>query len=544
MKLTNHIENIVQKSEESKLAPLILKNCDKDIEALSGFLRCSKMQALLFAVILHNTLESGSAELNELARHFGVSVMTILSYKLDLDELIKQKYIRQENNHNPFSNRRNMAYFVHHVLIDSILKSKLADGVGKANNNIDLLQWIAGIVESAQEQGGGGDLVEEDVFDFCRQNNNLGLAGRLLNSNLQKTDLIILTLLAYKLINGEDKVSISDACEFLDNNKHKQLLLRRKLMSGKNELIVRGLADLVPGMFRNDSELTITDKGLEYLLGREAEELSMQSSKAGRVIVPENILPVNLFMNKKEEEQLHTLQGVLSQERFSDICKRMYDKNMKAGFSILLYGGPGTGKTESVYQLARQTGRSILPVEISNAKSMWFGESEKLIKGIFELYDKLRKGTNIAPILLFNEADAIFGKRTTQMDSSVSQTLNAMQNIILQEMEDFEGIMIATTNLTENFDPAFDRRFLYKIRFENPGLQTRMQIMQNKIPFISPEAIGQLCEQYKLTGGQVANIAKKCSIYEMLEGKEADREKVDEFCKEELGLREKVKLGF
>jgi len=78
----------------------------------------------------------------------------------------------------------------------------------------------------------------------------------------------------------------------------------------------------------------------------------------------------------------------------------------------------------------------------------------------------------------------------------------------------------------------------------DPELNTRMQIMQNKIPFISPEAIGQLCEQYKLTGGQVANIAKKCSIYEMLEGKEADKEKVDEFCREELGLREKVKLGF
>ena len=71
----------------------------------------------------------------------------------------------------------------------------------------------------------------------------------------------------------------------------------------------------------------------------------------------------------------------------------MKDKNMKAGFTVLLYGDPGTGKTESVYQLARETGRSILPVEISQTKSMWFGESEKLIKGVFESYRRLQEGS-------------------------------------------------------------------------------------------------------------------------------------------------------
>lgn len=544
MKLTDHIENIVRKSEESKLAPLTLKKCNKDFEALSGFLKCSNMQSLLFAVILHNTLESGSADFRDMARHFDVPVMQILRYKSDLDALIRHKYIRLENNDNPFSHRRHIAYFIHPVLIDSILKSKLSDGVGKAKNNVELLQRIAGIIESASEQGGGYDLIEEDVFDFCRQNKNLTLANKLLNSNLPKTDLIILTVLAYKLINGEDEVSISDACEFLDNYKHRQLQVRRGLMSGKNVLILRGLVELVPGMFRNDSELTITDKGLEYLLGGEAEDLLLFSSKAKREILPEKINHLALFMNKKEQEQIDTLHGIFSHERFSKISGRMREKNMKAGFTVLFYGGPGTGKTESVYQLARETGRSILPVEISSAKSMWFGESEKLIKGIFDRYQKLRKGTNVAPILLFNEADGIFGKRTTQMDSSVSQTLNAMQNIILQEMEDFEGIMIATTNLTENLDPAFDRRFLYKIKFDNPDLKTRIEIMKEKIPFLPPEAIGQLCEQYKLTGGQMANIAKKCNIHEMLEGSLPDKVRIDNYCREELGLKAKAKLGF
>jgi hypothetical protein len=543
MNLTDHIENIVQRSEDSKLAPTILKNCNSNIKAISHFLNCTEMQALLFAVILHNTLETGSANLNEIAGHFGVPVMHILRYKPDLDALVKNRYIRLENNDNPFSNRRNISYFVHPVIIDSILKCKLAAGIGRIKNNFELLQRISEIIESASEQS-GYDLVEEDVFGLCEQNKSLFMANKLLNSNLLRTDLIILTIVAHKLVNGEDEVSISDACEFLEGYKPMQLQIRRDLMSGRNKLIKLGFLDVSPGRFRNDSELTITEKGLEYLLGEEAQELSLKVSKVRHEILPDKIHPVRLFLNQNEQQQINTLEGIFAQERSPVICKRMQDSNMKAGFNVLLFGGPGTGKTESVYQLARKTGRSILPVEISSAKSMWFGESEKLIKGIFDNYQKLQQGSTATPILLFNEADGIFGRRTTQMNSSVSQTLNAMQNIILQEMEDFEGIMIATTNLTENLDPAFDRRFLYKVRFENPGLCTSVQIMKHKLPFLPPEAIGQLCEQRKLTGGQMANIAKKCNIYEMLEGSLPDQSKVDAFCREELGLKEKAKLGF
>ncbi|MCF8365057.1 MAG: AAA family ATPase [Bacteroidales bacterium] len=544
MKLTDHIENIVQHSRDSKLSSSQLKHCSSNIEALSAFMNCSEKQALLFAIILHNSLESGSADLGDIAGHFGITVMQVLRHKPDLDALVKTRFIRMERNDNPFSHHRNISWFVHPTIIDSVLKCKLSGGIGKIDNNYELMRRLMETIETASEQAGGCALLAEDMFDLCKRNSSLPLAQKILNSNLMDTNLIILIFVAYKLINGEDEVAISDACEFLGDDKHRQLLVRRELMSGKNKLLERGLLELVPGMFRNDSELTITEKGLEYLLGQEAEEFSLRTTKAKREILHDKIPPVKLFLNKSEQQQLNTLKGLFLPAKFLEISQRMHDNSMKPGFSVLLFGSPGTGKTESVYQLARETGRSILPVEISSAKSMWFGESEKLIKGIFEHYQKLHKGSNIAPILLFNEADGIFGKRSTNLDSSVSQTLNAMQNIILQEMEDFEGIMVATTNLTENLDPAFDRRFLYKIKFDIPNLNTRLQIMQEKIPFLPPEAIRQLCEQYKLTGGQMANIAKKCNIYELLEGTQPGSPEVGAFCREELGLKEKVKLGF
>jgi SpoVK/Ycf46/Vps4 family AAA+-type ATPase len=113
--------------------------------------------------------------------------------------------------------------------------------------------------------------------------------------------------------------------------------------------------------------------------------------------------------------------------------------------------------------------------EISETKSKWFGESEKRIKAVFDRYHGLVKEKGIAPILLFNEADAVLGKRRelTQSRLGPDQTENAIQNIILQEMENLNGILIATTNMTVNLDKVFERRFLYKIEFDKPDTEAK-----------------------------------------------------------------------
>jgi SpoVK/Ycf46/Vps4 family AAA+-type ATPase len=117
-----------------------------------------------------------------------------------------------------------------------------------------------------------------------------------------------------------------------------------------------------------------------------------------------------------------------------------------------------------------------------------FGESEKKIKEIFDQYRDYAENSEIAPILLFNEADAVIGKRMefTGDSRAVDQTENAIQNIILQEIENLKGILIATTNLTENMDNAFERRFLYKIEFSNPTPSARKWTIDNVISGVSP----------------------------------------------------------
>ncbi|GHV11539.1 hypothetical protein FACS1894162_7090 [Bacteroidia bacterium] len=104
------------------------------------------------------------------------------------------------------------------------------------------------------------------------------------------------------------------------------------------------------------------------------------------------------------EDRWHSL---LKEENFKRIKERLADKGMRTGFACLFHGAPGTGKTETVYQIARETGRDIMLVDIAQTKSMWFGESEKKIKDIFDRYKACVKEAKIEPILLFNEADAV-----------------------------------------------------------------------------------------------------------------------------------------
>lgn len=544
MTLTDHIECIAQKTKASKLEKTKLRSVATDIQTLATFLNCTETQAMLFSIIFFHTLESSNADFNDMAGHFDLPVMSLLKFKNDLDQLEKKRLIRKQDNSIPFMRSGSITYYVHSSVIDGILKKRISEGSDSINTSVDFIIMLAKEIEAAEDEHRSYHYLKEDFQSLCRQYENLHIAKKLTRSDIPEHEKLILLLLIYKLMNGEENISLSDACDFLQHDKSFQLRVRRSLMKGESEISRRGLIDQIPGMFRNESDLNITDKGLYFLLGEEAEQFALKSEKIKNEILPAQIPAVKLFMNPHEQEQIATIRGILEQANFDMVTTRMKERNMKAGFTVLLYGMPGTGKTESAYQLARQTGRSVLPVEISHTKSMWFGESEKLIKNVFERYRRLSQENSTAPILLFNEADGIFGKRTTQMHSSVSQTLNAMQNIILQEMEDFEGILMATTNLTDNLDAAFDRRFLYKIKFEVPNPATRRQIMGEKIPFLPPEAIGHLCEQYKLTGGQLANIAKKCSIHELLQGSLPDPGKVSEFCREELGLKEMAKLGF
>jgi SpoVK/Ycf46/Vps4 family AAA+-type ATPase len=183
---------------------------------------------------------------------------------------------------------------------------------------------------------------------------------------------------------------------------------------------------------------------------------------------------------------------------------------------------------------------------VADIKSCWVGESEKNIKNLFDTYREHVKKDSITPILLFNEADAIINKRQEGAQRAVEKMENSILNIILQEMENLDGILIATTNLAQNMDTAFERRFLYKIKFEKPTFDARMSIWRTMIPTLNEEDSRFLANKYDFSGGQIENIARHYTIGKILHGDSKDmRKELSEYCNNErLESHDKRNIGF
>ncbi|WP_345987917.1 ATP-binding protein [Sulfurimonas sp. HSL1-2] len=192
-------------------------------------------------------------------------------------------------------------------------------------------------------------------------------------------------------------------------------------------------------------------------------------------------------------------------------------KSKKQGVDarIIFYGPPGTGKTMTAYSLSKSLKRQVLSFDCSKILSMYVGESEKNVRKIFDTYKELTEKTKTEPVLLLNEADQFLSARSSGTGSSAEQMHNQMQNIFLEQIEGFKGILIATTNLLENIDSAFSRRFNYKIEFKRPDREQRRILWEKMLPVKAPYApdfdIAKLAG-YDLSGGQISLVIKNTAF--------------------------------
>ncbi len=314
----------------------------------------------------------------------------------------------------------------------------------------------------------------------------------------------------------------------------------------RHALQKQGLVEIekTSSLFGEDVSLVLTDKGKKMILCEDAE-LYIKDVSDKDLLSCDKITEKTLFFPNALAEQLTLLRNSLGQDKYQGLCARLEANKLPKGIAVLLYGEPGTGKTESVMQIAKATGRSVMHVDISATKTCWFGESEKLIKKVFTDYRRLCEKSKVKPILLFNEADAVFSKRKDVGIGSVAQTENAIQNIILEEMENLDGILIATTNLADNLDGAFERRFLFKIRYDKPTVEAKKKIWMNKLPLLSEEDAQTLAANYEFSGGQIDNIARKALMQEVVKGDKPTLSQLVKMCGEEnISKNSGKRIGF
>lgn len=178
---------------------------------------------------------------------------------------------------------------------------------------------------------------------------------------------------------------------------------------------------------------------------------------------------------------------------------------LKPGYRTLFYGPPGTGKTLTATLIGRKTGKEVYRIDLASVVSKYIGETEKNLERVFSKLDS----TNA--ILFFDEADALFGKRTSVRDAH-DRYANQEVSYLLQRVEEYNGLVILASNFNSNIDEAFLRRFQAIIHFPMPDATARKRLWQQMLPpqIQLEESIDleTLSQRYQLSGGAITNVVR------------------------------------
>ena len=514
MTLLQAIERVVELSSDSKMSPEFMKKAKAEIQLLAKSYGITERQAVLFCVCM----EKGPSRVDyhDIACHLDMNKISVLGYASDIDALVRRRLLkyRDVKDEDDFDIPTAVIRCLKHNEVYELPQRKGLDCAGV----FELLdQWFEDLDDDAISPH---ELCEE-LQTLFEDNPQVAFVKYLKEYYLNAEDQMMVAFFCHRLVNRDDDDIRFGQIEDLFDNQGDFNRAKTELRSGEHKVqrkkviehrCVDGIADVTRYKLTESAKRTLL---AELKINGAEEKLAdmLDSSKLGEK---------QLFFPKNIERQVEELGSFLQPENYQKIQDRMKEKGFRNGFACLFYGSPGTGKTETVYQLARQTGRNIMVVDVPQLKSMWVGQSEKNVKALFDRYREQVKRAKLTPILLFNEADAIIGKRKNGAENAVDKMENSLQNIILQEMENLDGIMIATTNLQENMDKAFERRFLYKIKFEKPTEEARRHIWHTMIPELSDMDIHTLASKYDFSGGQIENIARHYAIDNILHGQNED----------------------
>lgn len=525
--LIDAIERVAAKAKKSKLDDQLFVDCKEELAFLAESYGITTRQAVFFTVFLDRNCRY--VDYDDLATYLDISNIRILSYSGDVEALTRHRLLRYHRR------GKDEDTFIVPAAVLRALKHNEAYHM-PPNTGLDCCELFARLKVLFDDLGDETitpDELGEEVKTLLKQNPQLTFARKVCALKVRSIDQLLIVLFCHLLVNEDDDDVRFNQIEPLYENKATFMRLRSEMSNDANPLMHMKLIEhLCADGIADNNRFHLTEHAKRELLGE--LNISVAADTAADVMKPDSIGEKELFYCDKVDRQVEELASLLDAKRYKEVHERMRQRGFRQAFTCLFHGGPGTGKTETVYQLARRTGRQVMVVDVPQIKSKWVGESEKNIKSLFDRYRTLVAKFNVAPILLFNEADAIIGIRKQGAQNAVDKMENTIQNIILQEMESLDGILIATTNLTENLDSAFERRFLYKIRFEQPDAAVRSKIWKTMIPELSTDVVDVLAGEYDFSGGQIENIARKYAVNCILHGDSADtQDTLEELCSNE-----------
>jgi len=527
------MSSINEKMQDSRgkgltLSPENMRKAGAEIRALKKALGMENMQVIILTAIIE---KSSRYRINSdaVADYLGMDYIHFLTYSKDLDELRSRGYIRLDRDGDIIIPRE----VLNSLKANSPVEPEPVSGLSTAQ----ILSRIRRKLSIREDEEMTTPELLDEIDTLMRENPDTSI-GRVYRERIQKDiykyERIVFAVILYRYYYlDDDIIGWHNLEDYFEEEEFDEL--KGNYMAERLDLQRRGIIEHtgLDGILEKDY-FKIKDEIKEEALA-DVGGLKVKAPKvsASRRIEAGAITEKELFYNAVEERQVSQLRELMSGQRFADIRSKMQEQKLRTGFTCLFYGSPGTGKTETAYQIARTSGRDLFVIDVSQIKSCWVGESEKNIKQVFNRYRECVAGGGTIPILLFNEADAIFGIRSEGAGSAVDKMENSIQNIILQEMEDLDGILIATTNLTTNLDKAFERRFLYKVRFDKPSTEARSRIWMTMLPELSEQEAVTLASEFDFSGGQIENISRKKTVKALISGEQPTFDEIREYCQEE-----------
>ena len=529
--LAASLNTIYKKVDKEGLGDETALELNKEIKTVSDRFGISPKAAVLLAGILEKSGGNGCDD-DDLSGYIGCSNIEFIGFREPLHELESLSVITRRFG-------RGNRYYVSREALKTVEKDSDFVPVSRTGLSGDELFTRFRIdISDFKHDIMDCDRLLEDMMDLIQGNLHLVFCQKaatvLNNRDLCDTERRFFLYLCHRFVTaGDESVPIERLLEFTEFMEDDQRI-RRSLSNEHSDLQATGVVTFggEEGLQDTDS-LALSDE-VKRTFFKEVTLARPAATKHRDLIANSAIKPKELFFDGKVAEQMDRLASLLEPANFSGVQMRLDEMGMRKGFAVLFSGAAGCGKTAGAYELARRTGRDIFAVDMSELKSKWVGDSEKIVKGVFTTYRQMCKASKIAPILLFNEADAIFSKRMENPQDSVDQMMNSIQNICLEAIENLDGILIATTNLAANFcDDAFARRFLFKVEFDNPEAETRAKIWQSMLKDISEEDAITLARRYDFSGGNIENIARKAAVGYVLSGEKASLEELVKYCDEE-----------
>lgn len=265
----------------------------------------------------------------------------------------------------------------------------------------------------------------------------------------------------------------------------------------------------------------VVDEALQLVMhpqnSRKSRKLKLETlvkeSEIFELIEPSSDLS-DVVLNAQTKELLENILKQLDKKVLNRLNSWGVKSRKNIDVKVIFYGTPGTGKTMSAISLAKSLKKQVLSFDCSKILSKYVGESEQNVRKIFDVYKEICTKTKTEPVLLLNEADQFLSTRV-DTSSGADKMHNQMQNIFLEQIEKFEGVLIATTNFMQSLDHAFSRRFDYKIEFKKPTFDERLEIWHKVLPkkaeFEPTFDVRKLAE-FELSGAQIVLALKNTAL--------------------------------